>query len=299
MKKNILFSNKMKTEIQYELFLIPAIVGYILFFIWPLLSNFYYSFTNWNGLNPSYKFIGFKNYVGIFQDREMVIAIKNTLLYAGLMTLVQNVLAIPLAVALDAKLKTKNFLRLLFFVPAVMSPLVVGFLWSYIMAPGSGLLWILFEQIGLTPINWLGNPKIVMYSITMVSVWQWTGWAAVIYLANLQGISQDYYEAARVDGANVWKQFWNITFPMLAPALTINVMNSMIGSLKVFDIIMSMTQGGPGSSSETITTVLIKRAFTESRLGYGSAIAVVFLGITAFLSMILLKYLQAREERLV
>lgn len=291
--------NRMKLEFQYELFLIPALIGFTLFFIWPLISNIFFSFTNWNGLNVTYKFIGIKNYLRMFKDRELIIAIKNTLLYAGLMTFIQNALAIPLAVALDSNIKTKNYLRLLFFLPAVLSPLVVGFLWSYIMAPETGLLWIIFQNIGLQPINWLGNKNIVMYSIILVSVWQWTGWASVIYLANLQGISSEYYDAAKVDGANGWKRFWHITFPMLAPAITINVLNSLIGSLKVFDIVMSMTQGGPGSASETITTVLIKRAFPEGMLGYGSSIAVLFLFITVILSAMLLSYLNKREEKLI
>lgn len=282
-----------KLEWQYSAFLIPAMIGMVLFFIYPVVSSIYYSLTNWNGLNPTYDFVGFKNYVRLFQDTGFVSAIKHTLLYAVLMTIIQNLLAVPLAIALDAKMRSKQLLRLVFFAPAVLSPLIVGFLWSYIMSPGSGLLWSLGWKA-----NFLGDPDVVMYSLVFVSVWQFTGWAAVIYLANLQGISQDYYEAARIDGANRWKQFWHVTMPMLAPAVTINVVNSLVGSLKVFDIVMSMTQGGPGTSSETITTVLIKRAFTEYRYGYGSAIAVTFLAITAVLSVFLLMYLQKREEKL-
>jgi raffinose/stachyose/melibiose transport system permease protein len=285
---------QMKHEWKYEAFLIPAIVGFALFFVWPVASSIFYSLTNWNGLNPQSHFIGLKNYIDLFHDSVMMSAVKHTLLYAILMTLLQNLLAVPLAVALDANLRTKNVLRLVFFMPAVLSPLVVGFLWSYMMSPNTGLLWSMGWQI-----NFLGNPHIVMYSLIFVSVWQFTGWAAVIYLANLQGISQDYYEAAKIDGAGRWKQFLHVTFPLLAPAITINVINSMVGSLKIFDIVMSMTQGGPGTSSETITTILIKRAFTEYRYGYGSAIAVMFLAITAAISLILLKYLQHREEKLV
>jgi raffinose/stachyose/melibiose transport system permease protein len=285
---------QMKHEWKYEAFLIPAIVGFALFFVWPVASSIFYSLTNWNGLNPQSHFIGLKNYIDLFHDSVMMSAVKHTLLYAILMTLLQNLLAVPLAVALDANLRTKNVLRLVFFMPAVLSPLVVGFLWSYMMSPNTGLFWAMGWQI-----NFLGNPHIVMYSLIFVSVWQFTGWAAVIYLANLQGISQDYYEAAKIDGAGRWKQFLHVTFPLLAPAITINVINSMVGSLKIFDIVMSMTQGGPGTSSETITTILIKRAFTEYRYGYGSAIAVMFLAITAAISLILLKYLQHREEKLV
>ncbi|MEK8131968.1 sugar ABC transporter permease [Paenibacillus filicis] len=285
--------SRFRLEWRYQVFLIPALSGLLLFFVWPVLSSVYYSMTNWTGLNPQFQFVGIKNYISLFKDKVMVDAVKHTLLYAFLMTLLQNLLAVPLAVALDSKLRTKQFLRLVFFAPAVLSPLIVGFLWSYMMSPQTGLFWNMGLQI-----NFLGNPQIVMYSLVFVSVWQFTGWAAVIYLANLQGISQDYYEAANMDGAGRWKQFIHVTFPLLAPALTINVVNSMVGSLKVFDIVMSMTQGGPGSSSETITTILIKRAFSEYRYGYGSAIAVMFLAITAAISFVLLKYLQHREERL-
>lgn len=167
------------------------------------------------------------------------------------------------------------------------------------MSPQTGLMWVVSEALGIPTVNWLGNPKLVMYSLIIVSVWQWTGWGAVIYLANLQNISHEYYNAAKVDGANGWHQFWNITFPMLAPSMTINVINSMIGSLKVFDIVMAMTQGGPGSASETITTVLIKRAFTEGMLGYGSSIAIVFIVIVAVISVLLYQILNRREDRLL
>ncbi|MFC5404089.1 carbohydrate ABC transporter permease [Cohnella soli] len=282
-----------KLELPYMLFLVPALIGLAMFFVYPVVSSIYYSLTNWNGLNPTFDFVGLKNYVRLAKDTVIVSAVKHTLLYAVLMTIIQNALAVPLAVALDSKMRTKNLQRLVFFAPAVLSPLIVGFLWSYIMSPGGGMLWSLGWKA-----NFLGDPDTVMYSLVFVSVWQFTGWAAVIYLANLQGISQDYYEAATIDGANRWKQFWHVTFPMLAPALTINVINSLVGSLKVFDIVMSMTQGGPGTSSETITTMLIKRAFTEYRYGYGSAIAVMFLAITAVLSVFLLKYMQNREEKL-
>ncbi|MCJ8014114.1 sugar ABC transporter permease [Paenibacillus sp. KQZ6P-2] len=285
---------QVKQELKYEAFLIPALVGLALFFIWPIASSIYYSLTDWNGLNPESHFVGLKNYIKLFQDSDLMDSVKHTLLYAILMTLIQNIFAVPLAVALDANLRTKNVLRLIFFAPAVLSPLVVGFLWSYLMSPNTGLFW----SLGLH-INFLGNPQIVMYSLIFVSVWQYTGWAAVIYLANLQGISQDYYEAAKIDGAGRWKQFLHVTLPLLAPSITINVINSMVGSLKIFDIVMAMTQGGPGSSSETITTILIKRSFTEYRYGYGSAIAVMFLAITAVISLVLLKYLHHREEKVV
>lgn len=283
---------------EYLVMIIPALLAYSLFVLWPVLSNLYFSFTNWNGLNRTYRFIFMDNYKNIFRDQALIKSIGNTLYYALFVTILQNVLAIPLAVVLDRKIKGKHILRMMFFLPAVFSPLIVGFLWSYIMSPKTGLLFLISQKMGMGSLNWLGNPNLVMTSVSLVSVWQWTGWAMVIYLANLQAIPRELYEAAEVDGAGFLSKFRNIILPLLAPAVTINILNSMIGSLKVFDIIMSMTQGGPGYASETITTILIKRSFTEGRLGYGSSIAVVFFTLIFLISLVLLKYLSNREKEL-
>ena len=287
-------------EIRYELFLLPALIGYAVFFVYPVICSFYYSVTDWTLYNRQIEFNGFANYLRIFEDEEILTGIKNSFVYAIMMTIFQNGLAIPLAVALDADLKTRNLLRMIFFAPAVLSSLVVGYLWSYIMSPTDyGLLNQLLTVMGLGKVNWLGEPSFALYSVIGTQIWQWTGWAMVIYLANLQSISTDYYEAARIDGANGWQSFRAITFPMLAPSLTVNSVLSMIGGLKVFDIIFAMTQGGPGHATESITTVLIRRGFTEGLYGYASAIAVVLFVLIACISSIQLKYLQQREDRIL
>lgn len=301
MRKQFRNNLTLKKEIKYELFLLPALIGFAIFFIYPVLCSFYYSTTDWSLYNnESFSFIGLDNFVRIFGDEEAFTGIKNSFKWAILVTFFHNTLAIPLAVALDSKIKGKNFFRSVFFAPAVLSSLIVGYLWNYIMAPTDyGLLNRLIQFFGGQNVNWLGESSLALYSVLFTQIWQWTGWTMIIYLANLQSIPGDYYEAADIDGASGWQKFKVITLPMLAPSMTVNILLSMIGGLKVFDIIFSMTQGGPGHATETIITILIQRGFTEGLYGYASAIGVVLFIIIAFVSLILLKFLLKREEKLI
>ncbi|GKX31584.1 ABC transporter permease [Vallitalea longa] len=301
MRKQFKNNLVLKKEIKYELFLLPALVGFAIFFIYPVLSSFYYSTTDWSLYNnESFSFIGLENFKRIFGDDEAFIGIINSFKWALLVTFFHNFLAIPLAVALDSKIKGKNFFRSVFFAPAVLSSLIVGYLWNYIMAPTDyGLINRVIQFFGGSNVNWLGDSNLALYSVLFTQIWQWTGWTMIIYLANLQSIPKDYYEAADIDGASGWQKFKVITIPMLAPSMTVNILLSMIGGLKVFDIIFSMTQGGPGHATETIITTLIQRGFTEGLYGYASAIGVVLFIIIAFVSLILLKFLLKREEKLI
>lgn len=231
-----------RKELIFIAFVLPALFGYLLFYMYPLVVTFVYSFTDLSLYKPKLNFIGIRNFTHLFRDDSAIVGIKNSIIYAIAMTILQNALAIPLAVALNRPLKTKNILRLVFFAPAVLSPLVVGFLWSYIMsATDYGLINQGLKAIGLSEINWLGNPKLALYSIIITQVWQWTGYAMVIYLANLQGISKELYEAAYIDGANSRVIFWKITLPLLIPSISFNTVMSMIGGLKAFDIVFAMT----------------------------------------------------------
>ncbi|AIQ43211.1 sugar ABC transporter permease [Paenibacillus sp. FSL R5-0912] len=288
-----------RRNVVFQLFVLPALIGYLIFYIYPLAQTAIYSFTNYSLIHPHMKWIGIDNYLRLFRDDSVLIGIKNTVIYALLMTLLQNVLAIPLAIALNRPLKSRNWLRLIFFAPAVLSPLVVGFLWSYLMSSTDyGLINQALQALGLNSINWLGNPKLALYSILLTQVWQWTGYAMIIYLANLQGISKDYYEAASIDGAKPWTVFIKITLPLLLPSISFNTVMAMIGGLKVFDVIFSMTGGGPGHSTETIVMTLMNKGITEAQFGYGSAFAVVFSFLIMIVAFIQLKVLNKWEERM-
>ncbi|HTG69337.1 MAG TPA: sugar ABC transporter permease [Candidatus Udaeobacter sp.] len=289
----------LKRNVTFQLFVLPALIGYLIFYIYPLVQTFIYSFTNYSLYHLDMEWIGIDNYTRLFKDDSVIIGIKNTVIYALLITLLQNGLAIPLAIALNRPLKSRNGLRLVFFAPAVLSPLVVGFLWSYLMSSTDyGLINQALRAIGLNDVNWLGNPKLALYSILLTQVWQWTGYAMVIYLANLQGISKDYYEAASIDGAKAWTVFRQITLPLLLPSISFNTVMGMIGGLKVFDVIFAMTGGGPGHSTETIVMTLINKGITESQFGYGSSFAVVFSLLIMIVAFIQLKVLKKWEERL-
>lgn len=286
-------------HLQYTSMLLPALIGFSIIVVFPIVVTFLRSVTSWSAYSRTIEFNGFTNYLELFSDKAILIGIKNSLIYAFIMTIIQNILAIIFAIALDRSMKSKNVLRTIIFAPAVLSPIVVGFLWSYLMAPTDyALINNFLSFIGIDSVNWLGNPRLALYSIILTQIWQWTGWAMTIYIANIQSIPGQLYEAASIDGANGLQKIFNITIPQLYPAISFNTVMSLIGGLKVFDIIYAMTKGGPGYSTESIITILLKRAFEEGRYGYASAFAVVFFIIVIIITSLHTKILSRWEEAL-
>ena len=230
----------------FYVFILPAFIVYLLFSIVPFLYTFYYSFTDYTDMNPvNLSFVGLKNYIKVFNTPLMMTAIKNSVIYAIMLTSLQTILALPLAVLLDKKLKTRNLLRAVFFFPAVFSSLIIGYLWNFIMSSSDyGLINNLLHQLGFGTFNFFTANR-ALFSVILTQAWQWTGWAMVIYLANLQSISPDLYEAADIDGAGGIKKFFYVTLPLMCPSVKIIVVTGLIGGMKVFDIIYSMTSGGP------------------------------------------------------
>jgi len=283
-----------RLEPMYALFLLPALAIYALFFLYPALSTVVYSFTNWSDINPrDLSFVGWKNYKAIFDEDIYLTGIRNTLIYAVLSTLLINGVAIPLAVALNRSFKTRALLRSVFFLPAVFSPLIIGFLWSYLYSTSDfGLINQGLTAIGVGKINFLGDANLALYAVIFTQVWQWAGYNMVIYLANLQSIHPEYYEAAQLDGAGPWQIFKAITLPLLAPAITFCTVTVMISGLKVFDIIYSLTSGGPGHATETIVSLMVKKGLGEGFYAFGSAFGVLFVGIVG-----LITYAQLRLVR--
>ncbi|MCL2322599.1 MAG: sugar ABC transporter permease, partial [Oscillospiraceae bacterium] len=184
--------------------------------------------------------------------------------------------------------KMANLLKSVLFLPAVMSIMVVGYVFSYIMSSANyGLLNMIIGFFGGKPVNWLGDAHLALYSVIITQVWQWTGWAMVIYIANIKSIDPNLYESAQIDGASPWRMFTGITLPLLYPAVSFNVLMSLIGGLKVFDAIFVMTKGGPGYASETMITSLIQTGFNSGRTAYACAFAVVFFIIVFAMSRVL------------
>ena len=274
----------------FYVFILPAFVVYLLFSIVPFLYTFYYSFTDYTDMNPvNLSFVGLKNYIKVFNTPLMITAIKNSVLYAIMLTSLQTILALPLAVLLDKKLKTRNLLRAVFFFPAVFSSLIIGYLWNFIMSSSDyGLINNLLHQLGLGTFNFFTADR-ALFSVILTQAWQWTGWAMVFYLANLQSISPDLYEAADIDGAGGIKKFFYVTLPLMCPSVKIIVVTGLIGGMKVFDIIYSMTSGGPGNATETVMTVMMKKGISDGFYSTGSAFGVCFFAIVLVISAVVTK----------
>ncbi|MFX3635985.1 MAG: carbohydrate ABC transporter permease [Candidatus Pristimantibacillus sp.] len=286
-----------KEHLVFACFIAPALIVYSMFLLGPVLGSFFYSLTNWNGLYQTMDFVGLRNFSNLLDDKVFGQAIRNTLVFTLFVVIIQNGLGVPLALAMDSKIRSKQILKTVFFVPAILSPLVVGYTWMYIFEPQNGVLNILLRTLGLSAWeqSWLGDPQFALFSIVLMAVWQFSGYSMVIYLANLQTIPGELYEAAGIDGASGWQKFKSVTFPLLAPSITINVVLSSIGTLKAFDIIFVTTKGGPFHATETMTTLLFSTAFTKSSFGYGTAMGVVMFLFVFAISLVQILLLRRRE----
>ena len=281
----------------FVIFILPALIIYLLFSIIPFLYTIYYSFTDYTDMNPiNLHFVGLKNYIKVLQTPVMLAAIKNSVIYAILLTGFQTLLGLPLAFVLNQKLKSRNLLRAVFFFPAVFSSLIIGYLWNFIMSSSDfGLINNILHQLGLGTLNFFTS-KNALYSVILTQIWQWTGWAMVIFLANLQSISPDLYEAAEIDEANGLKKFMYVTLPLMCPSVKIVIVTGLIGGMKVFDIIYSMTSGGPGDATQTVMTVMMKKGISEGFYSTGSAFGVCFFIIVLAISAIVTKLMGKWSE---
>lgn len=260
-------------------FLTPIVIVFLVLFVVPMAQSLYFSFTDFNGYVSNPKFVGFANYVQLFKDPSMLSALGYTVFYAVSTTLLVTMTAIPLALTLNRKFVGLNFVRSAFFFPAVPSVAVLGLVWGFILNPlGSGVLNALIHSLtGLGPIPWLSESSLAQFSTIAVTVWALTGWHAVLYLAYLQGIPADYYEVAKIDGASGWQSFRYITLPLLIPAMAVSQLLLMTNGLKVYDLPFTLTHGGPGFSTRTLTQSLIENGIAQARVGAASALAVLFL----------------------
>ena len=280
-------------------FVVPALVVYAAIVLYPSASGVVNAFTDWTGLGESRSFIGLDNFRRLVTDDRAFGSLRNTLLLTVAIIVVQNGVGLLLALGVHARIKSRMALRTIFFAPVVVSPVMVAFLWKYVYnpAPDAGLNGLL-GAVGLGSLrqDWLGNPSLALWSIAGMVVWQYAGYSMVIFLAGLESISRDVLEAAAIDGAGPVSRFRYVTWPLLAPATTINVMLSTIGGLKLFDQVFASTSGGPGYSTETLSTVLYKEAFVFGNYGYSTAVALVLALFVAAASLVQLHYLRRRED---
>jgi raffinose/stachyose/melibiose transport system permease protein len=263
-------------------------------FIAPVAGG-WYSLTDWDGLGHA-KYIGLANFRNIFKDDATRNALQHSVVLAVTFVVLANVIGLALALGLNRAVKSRQILRSLFFLPVVMSPLAVSFIWNY-MFDYTGALNQWLRALGLESWQrpWLGDPKLALWTILIVMVWQWSGLMMVIYMAGLHGVPDELIEASAIDGAGSWMRFRRIILPLLAPAITVNLTLALIHGLRVFDQVMALTGGGPVDATETLATQVYKQTFVLSRYGYGSALALVLSGLVAVATLAQLRLLRSRE----
>ncbi|MFJ9097957.1 carbohydrate ABC transporter permease [Streptomyces sp. NPDC102405] len=266
-------------------FALPALLLFAFVVLVPSVRGVYYAFTDWDGLDPNFSFVGLDNFADMFSDADAKQAIWHTLLIAVSITVIQNALGLALALGVNAAIKSRNVLRVFLFAPAVITPIVTAYLWRNLLGP-DGAVNSLLGAVGLDgwQQDWLGSPSLALWSVVAVIVWQFAGYSMVIFLAGLQSVPKEIHEAAAIDGAGPARRFWSVTRPLLAPAFTVNLMLSIIGGIKLFDQVYALTGGGPGHATDTISTLIYKDAFTLGEFGYSIALAVVLTVIVAVVS---------------
>lgn len=275
----------------------PPLLLYLLFAVLPIMVAVGFSLTDWDGIRRSIGFLGPDNYVRMAGDPEVHRSFLVTAFIAVAATVIVNGIAIPLAVLLSQNDFVTRLYRSAIFFPLVLSPIVVGFLWQSVLNT-NGLLNGLLTGFGQSRVIFLGEPTMAVASIAFVTIWQSLGFTTILYLAALRTIPHDLYEAARIDGAGSVAQFRDVTFPLLAPALTVNVVLLMIFFMRLYEYVLVMTQGGPVGSTQTAAYLLVLQAFERARYGYGSAIAVVMLLAVGAVAMVLVALLGRRERAL-
>jgi raffinose/stachyose/melibiose transport system permease protein len=283
----------------YLLLTLPALILFSAFIVLPVFQSALFSLYKWNGLGPLNQFRGLANFKFLFDDPVFMKALSHTFLVVFVSLVVELPLALGFALIIgDNKFKGAVFFRTVFFLPYVISEVITGILWQFIYHPQYGLvhsLFVLFSPNSVAPVI-LGNPNTVLWAIMGVIIWKYFGLHMTLYIAGIQDIPAELKEAARIDGANAWQIFKNVTFPLLKTIISISVLLSTLGSIQIFDVVWAMSKGDPVNASETMVTYLYKFGLQRFQLGYGSAVAVVIFFICLVFAIIYLKLI-VREEK--
>ncbi|HEX2864650.1 MAG TPA: sugar ABC transporter permease [Deinococcales bacterium] len=275
------------------LFILPSFAHLTLFLLVPLAFSLYLSFHDWNG--PSFQnapYIGLDNYNFMLGDFRFWNALKNSAYYTVLAVPLGMIVSLGMAVVMNLKLRGSYFFRTLFFMPVISSWVAVSVVWITLLDPNAGVLNYILSLVGLPGVNWLGDPRWAMIAIVIVATWKGAGFSMVIWLAGLQGVPRELYEAASIDGAGAWAQFRFITVPMLAPTTFFLLITGIIGSFQVFSPVYVMTKGGPLGATDVVVFRIYQRAFTEFKMGYASAQAWVLFAIIFVLTLLQLWYMR-------
>jgi len=277
------------------LFVAPALFFYIVFLIRPIIDTFQISLHRWNGMTPHMEFIGFANYRSLVRDPIFIRALFNNVYWMLFTIFVPVLLGLILAVIVNQKfVKFRMLFRVAYFVPTVVSLVAVAIVWRWIYSPLFGILTRSFEAFGMRSPDWLGDPNWALFSLLITGSWTYYGFCMVIFMAALAGVDPTYNEVALIEGANPFQKFIYVTIPLVKNTITLLVLNSLIGSFRVFELVYVMTRGGPFRSTEVIATYMVSTAFNLNDVGLGAAIAIVLAVIIAIFSIGYLMFIERR-----
>lgn len=283
------------TSNLHQVMLVPAAVLFLVFFVLPLCQGIGISMTDWNGFSEEKNFIGFANFIRFFTDKRARHAIQVTVVFGLVSPILLNVFGVLLALFVDSEKKSRVFLRMLIYLPSIISPLIMGYLWTLILSPRTGVLDQVLQRFDASfSFGWMGEPDKALALIILVNVWQFVGGPMMVYLAGLQSIPKDLYEAAKMDGAGKMQVFKHITWPLLYPSAKINIFTNIIGSMAVFDIIMAITMGGPGYATESLSIYIYRQSF-HGFAGYATAVALIMFVIIAVPIAVTMRWMKKKE----
>ena len=287
--------NRRKNAMIEFLLTVPALALYFVFVVYPLFGGIFYSMTDWDGVRRVFHFIGIQNYIDIMHDHFVLEPLKNTFIYAFFNTIFLNILGLLMAIGAESVRRGRNVFRALLYIPSVLSAILVGFVFNFIFDKSLGALG---QPLGIEVManNLLGSKSFALAMGILVTSWKSAGWYMVVYIAGLHNIDQSLYDAASVDGVTGWKRFWYVTFPLLAPSVTINMVLAVERSFKQYDLMYALTGGGPGRASELISMTIYNESFTNKRAGYGTALGVILFLIIVAITLFQMKVLRKREE---
>jgi raffinose/stachyose/melibiose transport system permease protein len=287
----------LKNPYVYLIFILPALALYFLFFIYPMLTSVYYGFTNWNGLDTK-DFIGFDNFVNAFEDTDFRSSILNNLIILLFSCCIQVPLIIVFSLIISSVKRLQGLYKTTVFMPSILSTSVIGILWGYIYNPDVGLLNNLLKVFGIDPVYWLADPKWAMVSILITNAWQWMGFYIVLILAAILSIPKEIDEAAKIDGASGVQRAWYLTVPLIQPIINVVIMLSIAGALRVVDIVLVMTGGGPAGSTEVMASYMVNKAIKYGDYGYGTALSIIIFIFALILTAIYQLAIARRQERI-
>lgn len=278
-----------------NLFYVPALLLMALFVVYPFIQAVKLSFMSWNGYSQNKSFVGFSNYLKLLTDQNFHTAFKNTLVYGFGSALLQNILGLAFALFLNGKFRGHSIVRTVIYLPVMISGLIMGYILSFFVQYRGGVFNEILGWFGQAPVDWMADGIRGIIIITFATSWQYAGVSMIIYIAGLQNIPQMYYDAASIDGASKWKLFSNITLPLLVPAIFTAVVQNVIGSLKLYDVIISLSAGGPGFSTHSLSTYISNQYFKAQNAGYSAAVGIFTFVFIMLVSIVLTKYFTGKE----